>query len=300
MGKAVRILVLHWRGIEHTRACLASIRTLQYDNFKVLLVDNGSEGQDGALLKEEFPEVDLLRLDSNKGFSGGCNAGIDYCLDAGADYIWLLNNDATVEPATLSALVDAADSDTAAGAVSACIVERDKENGKIVKRVGRGVLDIFNAKAHLRAPDSEEVKECDWISGSNMLLRADALRQTGALNDDYFLYFEDVEICTRLKEHGWKCLLVPFASIEHVDGASTEGEFLSWRYYYYARNRLFFFSSYPGILTRFYCLARIYLHLLRHALVLPFKSGKSRAKLEAERRAFFDFLAGVKGKVDFS
>ncbi|MEZ4533904.1 MAG: hypothetical protein R3D26_02695 [Cyanobacteriota/Melainabacteria group bacterium] len=98
--------------------------------------------------------------------------------DAGADYIWLLNNDATVEPATLSALVDAAEGDTAAGAVSACIVERDKENGKIVKRVGRGVLDIFNAKAHLRAPDSEEVKECDWISGSNMLLRADALRQT--------------------------------------------------------------------------------------------------------------------------
>ncbi|HMP51437.1 MAG TPA: glycosyltransferase, partial [Candidatus Melainabacteria bacterium] len=135
MGKAVRILVLHWRGIEHTRACLTSIRSLHYDNFKVLLVDNGSEQDDGALLKSEFPEIDLLRLDSNRGFSGGCNAGIGYCLDDGADYIWLLNNDATVDSGTLSALVDAAESDTAAGAVSACIVERDRQSGKIVKRV---------------------------------------------------------------------------------------------------------------------------------------------------------------------
>lgn len=294
------ILVLHWRGIEHTRACLGSLRTLTYGNYKVLLVDNGSDNLDGETLKEEFPEIFLLRLESNRGFSGGCNAGIEYCLDNEAEFIWLLNNDATVDKDTLGALVEAAVNDTAAGAVSACIVERNPQTGEVLSRLGRGVLDLVNAKAHLKAPLHDDITKCDWISGSNMLLKAEALKQSGLLDDDYFLYFEDVEICVRLKQNGWHCLLVPGASIEHADGASTAGEFISWRYYYYARNRLFFFSRYPGLFTRNYCLLRIYLHLFRHSITLPFRDENARKKLDSEKKALHDFLKGVKGKVDFN
>lgn len=293
------ILVLHWRGIEHTRRCLESLRSLEYSNFKVLLVDNGSDNHDGGVLLEEFREVELLSLESNRGFSGGCNAGIDYCLDRDAKFVWLLNNDATVESDTLSLLVEAAISDTKSGALCASVVERD-EDGKIVRRLGKGEIDFLNAKAHLRSADSDEVITCDWISGSNMLLRSEALKEVGFLNDDYFLYFEDVEICIRLRHGGWRCLLVPNASIDHVDGASTEGQFLSWRYYYHARNRLIFFSNYPNFYWKLFCTIRIFLHLLRHLLVSPFRGKKARDKLAVEIRAYKDFCSGVKGKVDIS
>src|SRR5271163_2988127 len=93
----IYILVLHWRGIDNTRNCLSSLRTLAYSNYKTLLVDNGSDNCDGQTLKTEFEEVELLRLDDNYGFSGGCNAGIDVCITRNAQFIWLLNNDAKTE-----------------------------------------------------------------------------------------------------------------------------------------------------------------------------------------------------------
>lgn len=295
----VWIVILHWRGIDHTRACLSSLGSTTWGNFKILLVDNGSDDMDGDTLVKEFPDIELLRLDTNKGFSGGCNAGIELALSRKADFIWLLNNDATVEPQTLTKLVEAAAADTKIGAVSAAIVEKEENNGAISRKLGQGTIDFLNAKSHLKAPESDEITTCDWISGSNMLLRREAVEEVGMLNDDYFLYYEDVEICVRLRQKGWLCALVPTASIEHVDGASTEGDFHSWRYYYYSRNRLLFFSNYPNWFKKYYCLFRIYLHIARHMIVLPLRGEKARKKLEVEWRAFKDFHAGVTGKVDF-
>lgn len=290
----VWIVILHWRGIEHTRACLESLKSLSYTNYNVLLVDNGSQNHDGQELVKEFPQTNLLELESNRGFSGGCNAGIDYCLEKDSQYIWLLNNDAKVRPETLSTLITEITAGTNIGAASAAIVNGDNFDHKL----GMGKIDFLNAKAHLKTTDSAGSVCCDWISGSNMLLSATALKEIGSLNDDYFLYFEDVEICRRLKEAGFGCLFVPSTSIEHVDGASTEGDFSHWRYYYHSRNRLIFFSSYSNLLLRSYCLLRILMHHLRHIVVLPFRGEKGKRKLEVEQKALADFFAGVKGKVE--
>ncbi|MGD9682081.1 MAG: glycosyltransferase family 2 protein [Candidatus Obscuribacterales bacterium] len=294
----VWVLVLHWRGIEHTRACLSSLAGLTYDNYRVLLVDNGSEDRDGETLRAEFPLVSLLTLESNRGFSGGCNAGLEYCLEQQADFIWLLNNDATAAPDSLSLLVAASDSMAKVGALSASIVERDQE-GRVVSRTGRGIFDFLNAKAKLKPPAGDEVCECDWLSGASLLLRAEALRGAGLLNDDYFLYFEDVELSVRLRYAGWKLLLVPGAEIEHVDGASTGDELRAWRYYYFARNRLYFFSGHPNPAVKLFCTARVFLHLLRHCLTSPFRGQEGRVKLRAECLAVRDFLGRRTGKVEY-
>jgi len=74
---------------------------MAYPNLKILLVDNGSDDHDGEQLKQQFDDITLLRLAENFGFSGGCNAGIDYGLDKQSDFVWLLNNDAVVLPDTL-------------------------------------------------------------------------------------------------------------------------------------------------------------------------------------------------------
>ncbi|MBZ0189977.1 MAG: glycosyltransferase family 2 protein [Candidatus Obscuribacterales bacterium] len=299
----VWILILHWRGIEHTRACLQSLSGLSFVNYRVLLVDNGSDHSDGKTLKAEFCHIELLILQTNCGFSGGCNAGIEYCLEQEADLVWLLNNDATVSADTLSLLVEAYEANpelempVKIGAVSAAIVERD-EKGSIVRRTGRGIIDILSAKAKLKSPLSDAVVECDWLSGSSLLLNAQAMREVGFFNDDYFLYFEDVELCVRLRQAGWRCLLVPQAEIEHLDGASTGDDLKSWRFYYSARNRLYFFSSYPNTAVKLFCTARIFVHFLRHGLTAPFKSKAKRLQLKAEYRAVRDFLSGKTGKAE--
>ncbi len=123
MQPLVYILVLHWRGIENTRRCLTSVQKLGYQNFRTLLVDNGSDSLDGDCLLQEFAEIELLRLDSNRGFSGGCNAGIAYSLEHGADFVWVLNNDTEVRNDSLSLLVEAASNDEKAAALSAAVLD---------------------------------------------------------------------------------------------------------------------------------------------------------------------------------
>jgi len=288
----VYILILHWRGLEHTKNCLSSLKNLDYPNYKILLVDNGSENAEGASLASSFPEIETLLLDKNYGFSGGCNKGIDYCIDKKTDYIWLLNNDTIVPKETLSLLVQALLNDTKAGAAGACL---DSDKGK----TGKGRINYAVGKTALKAPDhSTENVSCEWLSGSNLLLRAKTIQEVGKFNDDYFLYFEDVELCARMNKSGWSCLLVPSASIEHIDGASTKGSLAAWRNYYYARNRLYFFSAYTSGFMRILCFFNIALHMLRRIVIWPLSSSDKKKLLEAEYLGTWHFLQNKRGQAD--
>ena len=104
----VAIVVLNWNRWRLTKECLASIEHLSYSNRFVIVVDNGSTDDSVVQIQESFPETTIVRNDSNLGFAGGCNAGINRALADGAEYVFLLNNDATVEENTLRLLVGAA------------------------------------------------------------------------------------------------------------------------------------------------------------------------------------------------
>ena len=298
----VYILVLHWRGIEHTRACLASVDKLQYGNFKILLVDNGSDSTSGSLdgerLKAEFSGIEVLRLSENRGFSGGCNAGIAYSLDKHADFVWVLNNDTVVRMDTLALLVEAAKGDARAAALSAAVLDSVSSTENTIP--GRGVLDFVKGKSLLRKPAGESPVQCEWLAASNLLLRATAIvdysRKNGVFDERYFLYFEDTELCHRLALAGWTCVFVPKAKISHVGGASTADKHKHWRSYYHTRNRLLFFSSYAPFPLKIFSMASIYLHVLRHRLSLPGKGEDGRGQLKAELLGVRDFERGRFGR----
>ena len=291
----VMVVVLHWRGSHYTRACLASIRSLRYANFEILLVDNGSPDGSGAAIARHFPGITLLSLENNRGFAGGCNAALSYSIEQGAEWVWLLNNDTKVAPDSLSLLVDRASEHTDAGALGAVV---RTGHGEHFVSSGPGQIDFIKAKTYLRSefPDSAAALQCQWLSGSNLLLRVDAIKQTGAFDEDYFLYFEDTDLCHRLGKRKWKCLLVPAASVEHVGGASTEGKRSYWRAYYYTRNRLLFFMKAlkgPACLPALFFISG---HLVRHALALPFRGESGRNQLRAEYLGLKDYLARRFGK----
>jgi GT2 family glycosyltransferase len=308
MQPLVYILVLHWRGIENTRRCLTSVKKLGYRNFRTLLVDNGSDKLDGECLKQEFAEIELLRLDSNRGFSGGCNAGIAYGLEHGADFVWVLNNDTEVRNDSLSLLVETASHNKKAAALAAAVLdsvpEASSENNSYKQPAsektipGKGVIDFRRAKSLLRDPLDNEPTECEWLAASNLLLRAEAIKGEMVFDDRYFLYFEDTELCYRLNLKGWKCLLVPQARIEHAGGASTTDNLQHWRAYYYTRNRLLFFSTYATFPTKILSMLAIHAHLLRHRLSLPKKGVRGRMQLKAELMGARDFRLGKFGKCE--
>jgi GT2 family glycosyltransferase len=290
-------LILHWRSLERTRACLQSLRSVTFDNLKVLLIDNGSEGKDTSALSKEFPEVSIVRLEENHGFAGGCNVGINCCLNNGAQFIWLLNNDAVVAPNCLDLLVETAAQNeriAACGAAMSSVPSHLIEDG--IGTAGRGIIDFRRAKTFLKPDLPTSPVECDWLCGASLLLRVEALKQAGNFDERYFLYFEDTELCARLRKHGWKCVLVPEAKIEHAGGSSTAGNLEYWRAYYYTRNRLLFFLTYCPPLLRFLAIPSIVAHITRHIFVLPFRGREARNKLRAELLGLSDFLQRRFGK----
>ena len=114
----VYVIVLNWNAEAVTAECLESLVGLAYPNYRVVLVDNGSSDHSGAVLARRFPDVCLLQMERNLGYTGGNNVGIRKALAAGADYVFLLNNDTTVAPDLLDQLVDIAESDTSIAAVN--------------------------------------------------------------------------------------------------------------------------------------------------------------------------------------
>lgn len=281
---------------EKTRECLRSLRSTTYSNYSVLLVDNGSENQDGKVLAAEFSEVELLSLDKNYGFAGGCNRGLAFAMARGADFIWLLNNDASAEPRSIELLVTAAKANQKAAALGVIVIEGDSSKAE---EAGIGEINFKRAKTFLRRTAGKaSTLSCQWLSGSNLLLRAEALRQVGLFDERYFLYFEDVDLCHRLVMAGYECLLVPGSTIVHEGNASTPGGLSLWRSYYHTRNRLLFFMQYSKGTDRLLALISIGAHFLRHCFSLPFKGNKGRARLKAEWLGLRDYCQGHLGRAD--
>jgi GT2 family glycosyltransferase len=288
----VWVAILHWKGANYTRDCLRSLIKLTYPRTKTLLIDNGSPDSSGSALAQEFSTVDYLALPENLGYAGGFNAGIKYCTQRGAQWIWLLNNDTVVEPESLSLLISQALKHPEVAILSAAVHYSDKS---VV--TGPGEIDFTRAKTYLRPlKNKNDAVSAEWLSGSNMLLRSSALLSEDAFDPAYFLYFEDTEFCVRMRNSGWECLFVPEACIHHAGGASTSGELEFWRAYYYTRNRLLFFVNALGFWKALPAVCSISLHLLRHFLVLPFRGIQGRKQLKAEYLGLRDYLLGRFGK----
>ncbi len=286
--------------MEKTRRCLTSLRARSYQNSHVLLVANGSPDGDSAQLATEFPEVEVLALDRNYGFAGGCNRGMEKALADQADFIWLLNNDAIAKPESIEHLVKAAIANPEAGALGAIVLEG---HSSTAEEAGLGEINFKKAKTYLRKTGKEKNSSqtsskqepggysCSWLSGSNLLLRSSALGKVGLFDERYYLYFEDVELCKRLTDAGFKCLLVPGSTIEHEGNASTQGGLSLWRSYYHSRNRLLFFMQYCSPSQRPIALLSIWGHFLKHCVTLPLRGKAGRARLKAEWLGLNDYYS---------
>jgi GT2 family glycosyltransferase len=291
------VAVLHYQDAARTSTCLRSLQKLLYRPFNILICDNGSPDRSGPELASAFPDCAYLELGENLGFAGGANASINYCIERGAAWVWLLNNDTEVAADSLTLLLAAGQADESAGVVGAA-VWTPVENG--YSRSGTGEFDFIRAKTLERGNVDETRKSiaCQWISGCNLLFRASAFKELQGFDEDFFLYFEDADLCWRLNQKGWKCLFVPGARVQHTGAASTQGKLAVWRSYYYTRNRLLFFLKARQGLAALPVIFAITAHLARHFLVLPFRGENGRRQLRAEWLGLCDYLNHRLGKAN--
>jgi GT2 family glycosyltransferase len=237
----IAVIVLNWNGVRDTLDCLASLRSLDYGNFGVIVVDNGSTDGSAGTLRAAHPWVEVVETGANLGFSGGNNVGIVHALARGADYLLLLNNDTVVDPGVLRALVAAAALHPAAAAFSPKIyfhgdprriwyagTRWDPETA-MFRHVGRGQVD-GGAFAKM-GPTA-------YASGCALFAPASSFREIGLLDERFFLMYEETDWCYRAHKAGRPSIFVPGALVWHKVSASVGGYDSPLARYFLSRNGL--------------------------------------------------------------
>lgn len=298
MQRKVYILVLNWNGKDDTMDCLKSLQFTNYDNYKIVLVDNGSEDGSVSAVREKFPDVEIVETGKNLGFAGGNNVGIQYAMKQGADYIFLINNDTIVNPDYLKELVVAADADPEIGAAGSKIYYFSESNriwfagGKInwLKNKGEHIgLDEIDVGQY------DEMGEVGFLTGCSLLLKREVVEKVGLLRDDYFLYYEDADYSLRIKNAGYKIVYVPKSKIYHKVSRSTKPGSASY-VYYHVRNGLVCAGRNGNIFVKisiYFYAAVLFLKQLIKVIFFPQKREWALAVIRAEK----DFLLMKMGKV---
>jgi GT2 family glycosyltransferase len=222
----VDIIVLNWNGKRDTLECLASLGAVSYPNVRTIVVDNGSTDDSVAAIRAAYPGVILVETGQNLLFAGGNNAGLRRSLADGTDVIMLLNNDTTVDPGFVDALVGRLQSDASLGAVGAKILYH--ANPSLIWYAGGEISYWSGTMRHrgIRSRDDgthDTPGPTDYATGCCLCATREAWEKTGLLDESYAMYAEDADWCVRARRAGFGIGYEPAAKVYHKVSVSAGG-----------------------------------------------------------------------------
>jgi GT2 family glycosyltransferase len=216
-----------------TLRCLGYLRS-QSRPHRILVVDNGSKEEDLSILRAALPpDTELLSLAQNRGFAGGMNAGLRVALAGGAEYVWLLNNDAFPEPDCLEQLMRFMEAQPRVAMTTPRLVGSDNREQPAGARF---CWSKGENRTRLSADLTSPACDGTWLAGTALLVRSNTLARVGLFDPHYFAYWEDVDLSVRLMRAGHDLRAVPEAMCVHLGGFSSGGNGSSLNNYLIARN----------------------------------------------------------------
>lgn len=211
-------VVLNTNRRADTLEALASLAGSTHRNQRVIVLDNASTDGSVEAIRQAFPDVEVIRLEENRGYAGNNNVGIRAALERGADWVLLLNEDAVVAPDCLENLVSCDPTHPEVG-ITGPVVYHSSDPGIIQSAGGRlGGSNWLPVHAGQNEPDRGQYaagREVDWVSGCAIMLRREVIEQTGLLDERFFYYWEETDWCIRARRAGWKIRFVPQAKVWH-------------------------------------------------------------------------------------
>jgi GT2 family glycosyltransferase len=220
MSRAV-VVVPNWNGIDSLAVCLDSLRS-QTLRARVIVVDNGSADGSVELIEKDYPEIELIRHKRNKGYAGGVNPGFKRAMELRADYAATFNNDAVADKDWLKNLVDYLDNHGETGIAACKLLTAD---GRTIDSTGEYYsvwgLPYSRGRGESNVNKYDDQTDIFGASGGASLYRLEMLRQIGLFDEDFFAYYEDVDLSFRAQLAGWKVAYVPTAVAYHQIGATS-------------------------------------------------------------------------------
>lgn len=223
----VSIIIPHLAGKEILRNCLSSLKKTHYPNTEVIVVDNGSTDNSVEDVQEIFPGIHVVKNEKNRGFAGGCNAGLHV---SHGEYVLFLNDDTEiVDPEWLSFLVESCEADRKIAACQPKLLSLKNPESFDYAGAAGGLLDIFGfpfACGRIFFTIEQDNQQYDnkseifWASGTAMFARKSALAKVGDFDEDFFAHMEEIDLSWRLHLAGYKVIAVPQAVVYHNAGST--------------------------------------------------------------------------------
>lgn len=281
MSKKVTVVILNYKLKEDTLKCLASVKNSNYQNFDLIVLDNGSDdGLESEISKDK--NLTFIQNGQNLGFTGN-NIGIKKALAEGAEYVFILNPDTIIEAETISNLVEGLEEYQAGIACPKIYFDQPRKiwfaGGKLDQ------LNVLGSNIGVNEVDHgqyDQDREIEIGTGAALFVKKEVFEKIGILDERFFLYYEDTDFCYRAKQAGFKIMYLPKAIVYHENAKST-GLGSSLQDYFITRNRMLFAKKFLPLRTQF--------ALLREAI-------RNFAN-PIRRSALIDFLLGRFGKGSF-
>lgn len=237
----VTVITLNWNGRDDTIECVASLERLNYPNYEIVVVDNGSTDGSVPALRARYPDIRIVENGRNLGYAEGLNAGMRYAAGQGTDYFLIVNNDTMIDPDALWGLVQVAEQDPRIGFVSGKVYLFDEPDR--IQTVGRLADPIFIAGGlmgyrELDRGQYDVPRECDFIDDVFLLVRNAVFEQVGGYDPTFFLMYEETDWCARVRRAGFKIAYTPHARIWHKGNRDVTTGISPTHQFYLARNQI--------------------------------------------------------------
>lgn len=251
----ISAIIVTWNSSQWISNCLKSLMNdLRSFCYKIVVVDNASTDETPDLIRENFPEVILVRNTVNEGFAQACNRAI---LECQAEYVLFINPDTEVIPGMTNTLITFMKGHPEAGAIGPTLLNTDGSlqlsgntfpnlrniwaESLFLDRLFPG--NRFFGSHKLSHLNRSEVCKVDWTMGSCLLLRKEALDKAGSFDNRFFLFFEETDLCLRLKKAGYEVYIIPEARIVHGGGSSRLENYNANKIIHYHRSLFHYFNK---------------------------------------------------------
>jgi GT2 family glycosyltransferase len=224
MDKSAYAIVLNWNNHSDTRECIESIRISSYPITQIVLVDNASDdGSIGQLQRDyaQDPALHIIRNEANYGFARGVNVGIRYALARGAEFVFLLNNDAVIDRRCIQVLVASLEANPVAGIAGPRVFyhadpDRVWQGSGYFNLIKSGIVNPEKNRLQTSSDEGiQGIQKASFLTGCAMLVRSRIFEKVGLFDEDFFFYDEDVDFCLRAARAGFELLYVPQAKSWH-------------------------------------------------------------------------------------
>ena len=247
----VAIVILNWNGRNYLEKFLPSVLATSYNNFEVIVSDNGSSDDSVSFLNKTYPAIKLIQFLENYGFAKGYNLTLE---KVQADYYALINSDVEVEPGWLTPIIDLLEQDKLNAACQPKLLSYD--NKKMFEYAGGsgGWLDSFGypfARGRIFDICEEDKGQYDsvervfWVTGAAMVIKSDVFNEMKGFDPYFFAHQEEIDLCWRMQLAGYKLFVFPQSKVYHVGGGTLPRGNTLKTYLNFRNNQIMLFKNLP-------------------------------------------------------